>query len=69
MKYLLDTDVCIALLNRKSPKLTARVLSHPAHDFGMSIVTAAELICGATKSARPDDNLRRVAMLRADVAT
>ena len=69
MKFLLDTSSCILLLNRTSPKLARRVLAHPARDFAISIVTAAELLFVVAKSRSTAKNARKVALFRADVAT
>jgi len=69
MPFLLDTDSCIALLNRRSPSLRDRLLAHPASEFAISAITAAELVFGAEKSAKREENLARVATLRSEIRT
>jgi tRNA(fMet)-specific endonuclease VapC len=55
---LLDTNVCIDLLRKRSPKITARVASTPIGDLGISSITAAELLHGASGSARAAENVK-----------
>lgn len=58
--YLLDTNVCIALINASSPRLLGRFREHTPDAFVMSSVVIAELLFGAQKSARAADNTRIV---------
>jgi tRNA(fMet)-specific endonuclease VapC len=60
MRFLLDTNICIYLLKRSKPKLTQRVLSHRAADFGISSITAAELFFGVVKSKSRESNLKNL---------
>ena len=60
MRYLLDTNVCIALLNRSDPGLEAQVRRHPVSDIGLPAPVAYELYYGAFKSRRRDENLSRL---------
>lgn len=57
MRYLLDTNVCIALLNRSDAVLEARVRRHPVADIGLPAPAAYELYYGAFKSRRQNENL------------
>ncbi len=50
MKYLLDTNICIYLINHRSPATLARFTDCVAGDVGVSIVTALELAYGVEKS-------------------
>ncbi|MFH1707238.1 MAG: type II toxin-antitoxin system VapC family toxin [Planctomycetota bacterium] len=61
MKYLLDTNICIYLINRKPVQVIARMIKIPAEDIGISAVTLAELEYGVEKSDHPDRN--RVALM------
>lgn len=63
MKYLLDTNACIHLMNRARPKLALRVLTVPAADIGLSAITVAELAYGASKSRRAVEARARVELL------
>jgi tRNA(fMet)-specific endonuclease VapC len=62
VKYLLDTNACIALINGKPPMVRLRL--RKALDDGsealVSSVVAFELWYGVAKSARPEVNARRL---------
>ena len=58
MRYLLDTNACIALLNRTSPTLRARMLRHKPEEIGLPSPVAYELYYGACKSSKADHNLQ-----------
>ena len=57
MRYLLDTDACIALLNDTSPPLAARLRRHAPAKIGLPAPVAYELYCGACKSRQARRNL------------
>jgi len=60
LKTLLDTDVCIAILNRDE-RVRAWLLRRPPSRLRMSAITLAELRFGAAKSRdreRAEGNLR-----------
>jgi tRNA(fMet)-specific endonuclease VapC len=67
MRFLLDTNAMIGLLNRSSEKLEARVRQHPASEIGISAIVAHELYYGAFKSQRVDENLERLGQIRLEV--
>jgi len=54
--YLLDTDICIYLINRKFPELNNRVYSSVFGSIAISSVTLAELEYGAALSLYPERN-------------
>jgi tRNA(fMet)-specific endonuclease VapC len=56
--YLLDTNVCIRLLNGTSGRLTERLRATPPSEVTLSSIVKAELLYGARHSARVADNLR-----------
>jgi tRNA(fMet)-specific endonuclease VapC len=58
--FLLDTNICIYVLNKKAPAATARLLNTPLDQLGTTSSTAAELRYGAARSARSVENLARV---------
>ena len=60
MRYLLDTNACIALLNRSDPGLEARVRRQRVADVGLPAPVAYELYYGAFKSRRRDENLAKL---------
>lgn len=57
---LLDTDICIHLLNAREPALLERFRWHSPSELALCSVVRAELLWGARKSGRVDDNLKRV---------
>lgn len=75
MKYLLDTNTCIYLLNARHPELAKKVSSVSADEVGVSSIVWFELMFGAAKSTkRPDVEqrlrtfARQVEVLPLDVA-
>jgi tRNA(fMet)-specific endonuclease VapC len=57
MKYLLDTNICIALIRQKPAVLIQQLTSLQPGDAGISSITLAELFHGVGKSARPEQNM------------
>lgn len=58
--YVLDTDICIYLLNGTVPEISERLRIEPADKLAVTTVTAAELRYGALRSQRREQNLQRV---------
>ncbi len=56
--YLLDTNVCIRILNGSSQKLIDRLRGHEPSQIHLCSIVKAELIYGAHHSQRAADNLR-----------
>jgi tRNA(fMet)-specific endonuclease VapC len=56
MRFMLDTDTCIALIKRKPAKILRRLTSLEAGEAGVSAVTLAELRFGVAKSAERERN-------------
>lgn len=50
MKYLLDTNICIYIINEKPKKVLEKFEWYPVHEFGISSITHAELQYGIQKS-------------------
>lgn len=50
MIYLLDTNICIYILNKKPQEVLTRFEAMTEHSIGISSITAAELAFGARKS-------------------
>jgi tRNA(fMet)-specific endonuclease VapC len=69
MRFLLDTNAMIGLLNRSSAKLEARVRQHPASEIGISAIVAHELYYGAYKSQRAAENLERLGLIRLETVS
>ena len=55
--YLLDTNACIALLNKTSPPLLARLRRHAPAEIAMPAPVAYELYDGTYKSRQATRNL------------
>jgi tRNA(fMet)-specific endonuclease VapC len=50
MKYILDTNICIYIINQKPAKVLKKIERYPVYDFGISSITHAELQYGVEKS-------------------
>lgn len=50
MRYLLDTNICIYVINEKPETVLRRFEQHPVTEFGVSSITHAELQYGVQKS-------------------
>lgn len=61
MRYMLDTDICIYVINERPPTVLQAFRQHEAEGLGLSSVTAAELFYGVarTGSQRNMQALRR----------
>ena len=60
MKVLLDTDICIYAINRRTPGPLERLRAYSLGDVGISAITYAELRFGVENSARAAENLDRL---------
>jgi tRNA(fMet)-specific endonuclease VapC len=58
MIYLLDTNVCIHLLNEKHPHILQHFRQHSPADIALCSVVKAELLYGARRSQRVEANLQ-----------
>ena len=58
MIYLLDTNVCIHLLNEKHPRILQHFRQHGPADIALCSVVKAELLSGARRSQRVEANLQ-----------
>jgi len=64
MRYLLDANAVIALLNDTTSPMARRVRRHSPRDVGVSAVVIHELYYGAFKSQRVEQNVARVDRLQ-----
>ena len=53
---MLDTSICIYIIKKQPSSILDRLVAFPTEDVGVSVITAAELRFGASKSARSDRN-------------
>ena len=58
--YFLDTNICIYYLKGKFPKLKEKLLSYNPEMIAIPAVAKAELIYGAEKSKKREENLEKV---------
>ena len=56
MKYLLDTNICIYIINKKVPPLLKRLQTFHPGQMGISAITVAELEFGIHRSSKPERN-------------
>ena len=61
MRYLLDTNACVAYLTARSPNVVTRLHATAPDNVVLCSVVKAELLYGARKSARVQENLERLA--------
>ena len=56
MKYLLDTNICIYIINEKPEKVLRKFERYAVTEFGISSITHAELQYGVAKSKNKKTN-------------
>lgn len=66
MKYLLDTNAVIAILNQNTDFIQ-RLKQHTPADFALSAITWFELHYGAHKSQKTAENLAKLEKLAFDI--
>ena len=64
MRYLLDANAVIALLNETTSPIARRIRRYAPRDIGVSAVVIHELYDGAFKSQRIEKNVARVDALQ-----
>lgn len=60
MKYLLDTNICIAFLNQRQSSIGAKLREHSPGEVGLCSIVKAELIYGARYSQNVEKNLGKL---------
>ncbi len=63
MRYLLDTDICIYVINQRPPAVRQAFKAHEVHGLGISAVTAGELFYGVARTGS-EKNLRGLRPMR-----
>lgn len=66
---LLDTNICIAILRKRSPLVAKRMGDAGPDHLCISSITAGELFVGALKSSRPSTNLADVHSFVSNIPT
>ncbi|MGO9743889.1 MAG: type II toxin-antitoxin system VapC family toxin [Roseiarcus sp.] len=59
LRYALDTNLCIRVLRERPPALRVR-FNGAGDELSISTIVLTELLHGARKSARPNENRREV---------
>ncbi len=67
MKYLLDTDIAIYYL-KGNPQVAEKIKNAGAASLSISTITLSELYYGAYKSARIQENIEKLKVLRKEIA-
>lgn len=60
MKYLIDTNICIYLMNQYPPEVLEKFRKIGVGGIAISSVTVSELYYGAQKSGKIKQNIRRI---------
>lgn len=58
VRYLLDINICIALVHRPEPALREKLAGKQPRDIVLCSIVKAELLYGARKSQRTAENLK-----------
>jgi tRNA(fMet)-specific endonuclease VapC len=57
MKYLLDTNICIYIIKKKTESVLKKFSKLKPGSVAISSITLAELYFGVTKSSKPNENM------------
>ena len=68
MRYMLDTNVCIHVIKKKSPQVIMNFLKHDPEDMCISSITYGELMHGVEKSQAVDRNRAAVTLFLSAIA-
>ena len=60
MNYFLDTNICIYFLSGKYPGLFKKLFSRNPNDIKIPVIVKAELLYGAEKSIKREDNISKI---------
>ncbi len=60
MKYLIDTNICIYIMNRRPVEVIGRFYRFEAGEIGISSITVSELRYGVEKSVHIQKNRQRL---------
>ena len=56
MRYMLDTNICVELIRKRSPSVLQHLLRMTPRDVCISVITLGELEFGVAKSASQERN-------------
>ena len=67
MKYFLDTNICIYLINAKFPDMNTYYLTRNPSDIFISTVVLSELVYGVQKSKHREQNLAKLEVFLSEI--
>ena len=67
-RFMLDTNICVALLRGRAARVFDRLRKHAPDEVAISTITLAELQYGVAESARPAHNAALLAQFCAPLA-
>lgn len=67
MKYMLDTNICIYLMNGKDDKLAMKFNKNNPNDLCISNITYSELMYGVEKSKNKELNFSRLLLFLSEI--
>ncbi len=56
MTFMMDTNICVYIINNRPPRVRERFLQHNVGDIGLSSIVVAELAYGVAKSQAREKN-------------
>ncbi len=60
MNYLIDTNICIYIMNKRPPEVIERFKTFEIGQIGISSITVSELNYGVAKSQKKKQNAKRL---------
>jgi len=69
MKYFLDTNICIYLINAKFPDMNNYYLTRNPSEIFIPSVVLSELVYGVHKSARREQNFSKLKVFLSEIET
>ncbi len=60
MNYLIDTNICIYIMNQRPPEVIQKFKATELGQIGVSAITVSELYYGVAKSQHQKQNTKRV---------
>ena len=67
MRYMLDTNICIFLIRKKSDRVLQKLMEHDPEEICISSVTYAELVHGVEKSKAIEKNRALLTQLLSNI--
>lgn len=67
MRYMLDTNICIFLIRKKSDRVLQKLMEHDPEEICISSITYAELVHGVEKSKAIEKNRALLTQLLSNI--